>query len=375
MAGRLSEPSRRRPSWAAAKAAPVTWRAAGEIAAGEGAGAACTAAVVGSERGGSELQAAHEETWRWLHGAADGAHVAADVAAAAAADVAAVAADVAAAAVDVAAAVDTDCHAANGQAPSDAPNSTVLEGSLHSSHEPTRLSAAIRLGRAGHVEPLMGHLRESAERSARTYLSGADTWTEGDPAPKHVEGFFGRRWLEGSAYAGLAAAGAAAAEHVGTLIQDPSLEKWSVRAAAARALAEMGRGAAPAAPALRAALRDPDEWVALSAAEALGLLGPSADGSNELALADALLHPVVKPARWPFHRDPMRGKWPLVALARLAGQPGFDDLPAHVRSAVDAAFAAASEEGGPDGASSVRLRSGPAWWAALGKQRAAAMGS
>ena len=130
-----------------------------------------------------------------------------------------------------------------------------------------------------------------------------------------------------------------------------------------------------ALPALRAALRDPDEWVALSAAEALGLLGPSADGSNELALADALLHPVVKPARWPFHRDPMRGKWPLVALARLAGQPGFDDLPAHVRSAVDAAFAAASEEGGPDGASSVRLRSGPAWWAALGKQRAAAMGS
>eukprot|EP00966_Prymnesium_polylepis_P097721 2263432-Prymnesium_polylepis.1 len=89
----------------------------------------------------------------------------------------------------------------------------------------------------------------------------------------------------------------------------------------------MGRDSAPAAGALRDALADPDEWVASSAAEALGCHGPSTDGVSETALARALLDPPVRPRRWPHGRSRMHGQWPLVALAKLAGQPGWRRLP------------------------------------------------
>jgi len=263
-----------------------------------------------------------------------------------------------------------------------------LVQALSSDVEVSRLSAAISLGRAGMLEPLLQDLRQSAERGARLYLGGADAWTEGSPLPQHVEGFFGRRWLVGAAHVGLAAAastsGAAstsAAEHdsatneaagrVCAALQkllDPSGEPWWVRAAAARTLAEMGHSAGAAAPALRASLSDPDEWVAQSAAESLGCLGPSRDGANELALAEALLRPPERPTRWPFQQDQMRGKWPLVALAKLAGQPGFEALPAPAWRAVKTAFEA--EIPHAEGHTTTRLRSGPAWWSALGMRRA-----
>jgi len=260
-------------------------------------------------------------------------------------------------------------------------NCDALHHALDSKEEVERLSAAIKLGRAGHLEPLLSDLKSKAAEGRRRYLSGADSWTEGDGTepPAWPDGFYGRRWLVGSAHAGLAAGGRAAAVAVGELLQ-AGAEPWWVRAAAAQALAEMGREAAVVSPILRAALGDEEEWVAIAAAEALGCVGPTADGANEEALAHAVLEPPSgRRRRWPLHGDSFRTKWPLVALAKLAGQPGFRKVPPEAREAVVRALASearrdshdANERNEESKRESIAPRSGAAWWAELGLRRAA----
>ena len=326
MAGRLTEPEAGRPSWATSSAPstapplcprllPPLWRTADEAKAGD-----CA------------LRAAHEEAWRWHLGGSSSVEVTGE----------------GDNAIDIGA----------------------LQRSLDAPDEAERLAAAIRLGRAGHLAPLLSDLRTKAAEGRRTFLASADSWKEDDGQPTRPEGFFGRRWLVGSDHVGLAAGGRAAAKAVGKLL-DSGTEPWWVRAAAAQTLAEMGKDAAEAAPNLRVALRDEEEWVGLAAAEALGCLAPSIDGANERALADAVLEPVARPVKWPFHANRFRGKWPLVALAKLAGQQGFSRLPSDAREAVVTALAS---EAGREGTSRVGdpvLRSGAGWWAELGLRRAA----
>ncbi|KAL1524312.1 hypothetical protein AB1Y20_019213 [Prymnesium parvum] len=236
--------------------------------------------------------------------------------------------------------------------------------SLDAADEEERLSAALALGRAGQFDALVANLKAKAAKCRRRFLAAADSWKEGDDPPAWPANFYGRRWLEGSAFVGLAAGGAGGAAAAARLL-DRS-EEWWVRAAAAQALAEMGgMHAAVAAPQLREALRDPDEWVGLAAAEALGCVAPSADGANEEALARALLQPVERQPRWPVQG--LRGKWAVVALAKLAGQPGYRNLPAETRETVERALASIAENNTAGGEV---LKSGPAWWAQLGLKRA-----
>lgn len=131
------------------------------------------------------------------------------------------------------------------------------------------------------------------------------------------------------------------------LVQTLSDPSWSVRAAAARALADMARaaGTAPAAreeaaPALVAALRDPEHAVRAAAAEALGACGRACDAA---ALAAAARDPEAQPAVVVAALDALGalGPVPADALERVLAH----DDPEVVKEAVRAAARLPGAEG------------------------------
>ncbi|MAF09228.1 hypothetical protein CMK11_02155 [Candidatus Poribacteria bacterium] len=124
--------------------------------------------------------------------------------------------------------------------------------------ETVRLNAAYALGRMGGraVAPLVDTLRDEAERRLEGNLAASMT------NPSHLY----------SGYA-LSAVGGPA---VPALTDELESDTWSIRAAAANILGDIGVAAEYAAPALAKRLGDAEPWVRRNAAEALGHLGGGA---------------------------------------------------------------------------------------------------
>ena len=140
--------------------------------------------------------------------------------------------------------------------------------------ETARLNAAYALGEMGAraVPALMGLLREEAER---VFAGGQAK----DPADVR-----GRNPMAPCSAHGLAAIGPSA---VPALIDAMSAESWTLRAAAADTLGNVGPPAQEAVPAFKALLKDEHWRVRRNAAEALGTVGGWAGGTAS-ALAEAL---------------------------------------------------------------------------------------
>ena len=171
-----------------------------------------------------------------------------------------------------------------------------LTALLEDADEPVRLNAAYALGAQGAIAELADALvRETRHRSQANLERGDFT------SPSQLDATYG-----------LAAAGPIAVAALEKALAD---EAWPLRAAAATALGYMGRSAAPALPALTAALNDANEWGRRHAAEAIGYIGPEEETSIQ-ALVTALndRRPVT---RWSLSSDPLR-ETATAALARMA---------------------------------------------------------
>lgn len=141
-----------------------------------------------------------------------------------------------------------------------------LCAALSDESETVRLNAAYALGRVGAraVEPLIDAFRDETEGRLEANLAASMT------NPSHLY----------SGYA-LSAVGGPAVE---ALVDELGSDAWSVRAAAANILGDIGVAAEGSAPALAALLDDDEAWVRRNAVEALGHLGQaSAEGAPSVA--------------------------------------------------------------------------------------------
>ena len=142
-------------------------------------------------------------------------------------------------------------------APSDTPTAELAQA-LQTAAEAERLHAVYALAARGEeaVPVLLEALRREATERLESNLAASHT------NPSQLEAVFA-----------LSAVGRPCVPHMVDLLAD---EDWSLRAAAADVLADLGAIASDTVPQLTRALNDKSEWVRRNAIEALGNIGPAA---------------------------------------------------------------------------------------------------